>query len=154
MRSTFVLVAAALATSLAFAQSSPSVADLKNVQGNVLIGDASGISSATNGQKIPGNVSVTTTADASVDVVFNNGCTVSLKPSQRLDVNAGSSCEALIASVAPVAAPTAALGAPVAASAGAAGVSGTTLAVLGGVGLAGALYANCHRRASPSSICR
>lgn len=150
MRSTFVLVAAALASSLAFAQSSPSVAELKNVQSNVLIGDASGISSATSGQKVPGNVSITTTADARVDVVFNNGCTVSLKPSQRLEVKDGSSCEALIASVQTVAPSSAPLGAPIATG----GVSGTTLAVVGGVGLVAVLYANCHRRASPSSICR
>ncbi len=153
MRIALVLVSAALATSVIFAQSGPSVAELKNVQSNVLIGDANGITSAINGQKIPGNVSVTTTDGASVDVVFNNGCTVSLKPSQSLNVNAGSSCEALIASVQPVV-PSTALGASGAGGAGAAGLSGTTLALLGGAGLAGALYANCHRRASPSSICR
>ena len=152
MRSSFVLVAAALATSLAFAQSGPTVAELKNVVSNVLVGDSNGISSAVSGQKIPGNVSVTTTSAATVDIAFNNGCTVSLKPSQRLDVGAGSSCEALIAAVTTVAPSSAPIGATMVG--GAAGMSTTTLALLGAGGLAGALYANCHRRASPSSICR
>ena len=152
MRSTFVLATTLLAASLAFAQSSSTVAELKDVQGQVLVAEGDVTSSATDGLRVAKNVSITTTARAGVTVVFDNGCRVTLQESQRLVVDSGTPCAALIASV--TSAVPAALGA--AAGAGGAAVGGlsiTTLALAGGVGITALAYAECRRKASRSRWC-
>lgn len=152
MRSTFVLATTLLAASLAVAQTGSTVAELKDVQGQVLVAEGDVSSSATDGLRVAKNVSITTTARAGVTVVFDSGCRVTLKESQRLVVDPTMACEALIASVG--SAVPAALGAGVGAGGAAAGgLSVTTLAVAGGLGVGALIYANCRRKASPSGFC-
>lgn len=150
MRSTFVLATSLLAASLAFGQGN-TVAELKDVKGNVLVGNEAGAASATDGQKVATKSSITTGARAGVVVVFDNGCRVTLTENQNLVVNAESACEALIASVQPVPPPSAPLGAPVAAGAG--GLSGTTLAIVGGVAVGALIYDRCRNKPSKSGRC-
>ena len=153
MRSFFVLATSLFAASLAFSQGSPTVAELKDVQGQVLVAEGDVSSSATDGLRVAKNVSITTTARAGVTVVFDSGCRVTLKESQRLVVDPAMACDALIASVG--SAVPAALGAGVGAGGTAAGgLSVTTLAVAGGLGVGALIYANCRRKPSRSGYCR
>ena len=152
MRSTFVLATTLLAASLAFAQSGATVAELKDVQGQVLVGEGDVSSSATDGLRVAKNATITTTARAGVTVVFDNGCRVTLQESQRLVVDSGTPCAALIASV--TSAVPAALGAAAGGAAVAGGVSVTALALAGGVGVAALVYADCRRKPSRSGYCR
>lgn len=133
-----------IATTSAFAQGGPT-AELKNVQGNVLVSTAQGASAGATGQQIPDKSLVTTTSNGTVDVVTSRGCTVSLKPNERLEVDVNKSCDALAALI------TAAPGAVALGAGGVAGLSGTTLAVVG-VGVAGAaiLIARNNRNSSPN----
>ena len=156
MRSFFVLATTLFAASLAFAQGSPTVAELKDVQGQVLVAEGDVSSSATDGLRVAKNVSITTTARAGVTVVVDGGCRVTLKESQRLVVDPAVACEALIASV--TSAVPAALGAAAGVGAGGAAVAGgvsvTALALAGGVGVAALVYADCRRKPSRSGYCR
>ena len=152
MRSTFVLATTLFAASLAVAQTGSTVAELKDVQGQVLVAEGDVSSSATEGLRVAKNVSITTTARAGATVVFDSGCRVVLKESQRLVVDPAMACDALIASVG--SAVPAALGAGVAAGGAAAGgLSVTTLAVAGGIGVGALIYANCRRKPSRSGYC-
>ena len=135
-----------LAMTPAFAQPT---AQLKNVEGNVLVSTAQGASAGVNGLSVPDKSLVTTTSNGSVDVILPSGCSVSLKPNQRVEVDVTKTCEALLAMV--VMAPGAvALG--TAGSGGvAAGMSATTIAVgLGAVVGAGVLIARNNRNSSPN----
>ena len=76
------------------------VAELRDVQGNVLVSDPTGMASASNGQRVKNKVRVTTTMKAGVLVAFDCGCNVLLKDNQRLDIDLPSSCPALLAAVA------------------------------------------------------
>ncbi len=136
-----------MATTSAFAQSTAPTAELRNVEGNVLVSTAQGAVAGTNGQQVPDKSLVTTTSNGGVDVVTPRGCTITLKPNQRLEVDVNQSCDALAALV--TAAPgAAALGAGAGA---AAGLSGTTVAVLA-VGAVGAaiILARGNRNSSPN----
>lgn len=160
-RSVFRLIAAtalSVAASHAFAQSAcesadvagrPTVAELRDLQGNVLVSDAAGMASAGAGQRIKNKVRVTTTAKAGVTIAFDCGCSVSLKENQRLDVDLPATCPAVLAAVA-TAAPDVALGAvPVGASGAALGGFGGPIAV-GAVGVGGYLIYRHNRNVSPN----
>jgi hypothetical protein len=134
-----------LATTSALAQPT---AQLKNVEGNVLVSTAQGAVAGANGLTVPDKSLVTTTSNGSTDIVTPAGCTISLKPNQRVEVDVTKTCEALLALV--TAAPGA--GALGAAGAGgvAAGLSGTTIALgLGAAAGAGILIARHRRHSSP-----
>lgn len=163
-RSVFRLIAVtafSVAASHAFAQSAcesadvagrPTVAELRDLQGNVLVSDAAGMASAGAGQRIKNKVRVTTTAKAGVTIAFDCGCSVSLKENQRLDVDLPATCPAVLAAVA-TAAPDVALGAV---PAGTAGASGAALGGLGGqiaigaAGVGGYLIYRHNRNVSPN----
>ena len=132
-----------LATTSAFAQPT---AQLKNVDGNVLVSTAQGAVAGTNGLALPDKTLVTTTSNGSADIVTPAGCTISLKPNQRVEVDVTKTCEALAALV------TAAPGAVALGAGGAAaGLSGTTIAVaLAGVAGAAILIARNNRNSSPN----
>lgn len=133
-----------LATTSAFAQSAPT-AELKNVQGNVLVSTAQGASAGASGQQVPDKSLVTTTSNGTVDVVTPRGCTISLKPNERLEVDVNKSCDALAALV------TAAPGAAALGAGAAAGVSGTTVAVLSASAIGAAIIlARANRNSSPN----
>ena len=76
---------------------------LRDLVGNVLVSDKAGMGPATDKQRVGNNVRVMTTSRASVVVVTDCGCNVTLKPNERLDVVAGQSCAAALAAMSPVA---------------------------------------------------
>lgn len=123
------------------------VAELRDVQGNVLVSDAAGMTSGVDKQRIKNAVRVTTTARAAAVVAFDCGCEVRLKENERLDVELPKACPALLAAVQAV---------PVGVALGAVpavtgGISTTTGALIGttvGVG-AYLLYRN-NRNVSPN----
>ena len=134
-----------LATTSAFAQPT---AQLKNVQGNVLVSTAQGAVAGANGLAVPDKSWVTTTSNGSTDIVTPTGCTISLKPNQRVEVDVTKTCEALVALV--TAAPGAvALGAAGAAGA-AAGLTGSTIVLALGAVAAGAILITDRRNRNSS----
>ena len=152
MRSTFVLATTLLAASFAVAQTGSTVVELKDVPGQVVVSEGDVSSSATDGLRVAKNTTITTTARAGVTVVFDDGCRVTLQESQRLVVDSGRPCAALIASV--TSAVPAALGAAAGTGGTAAGgLSITTLALAGGAGLTALAYAECRRKPSRSRWC-
>jgi hypothetical protein len=122
------------------------VAVLKSLNGNVLVSDKTGISSAATGQRIANGVRVTTTAKASVTVAFDCGCEVQLSENQRLDVELPRACAALVAGVQPVAV-AAALGAPTVAPLT---VTPTGLLTVGAIGGGGYALLRRDRNVSPN----
>ena len=89
-----------LAITSVFAQSTSQLtAQLKNVDGNVLVSTAQGAVAGVNGLAVPDKSLVTTTNNGVVDIVLPSGCTVNLKPNQRVEVDVTQTCEALLALV-------------------------------------------------------
>ncbi len=125
------------------------VAQLRDLVGNVLVSDKAGMGSASDKQRVGNNVRVTTTSQASVVVAFDCGCNVTLKPNERLDVVAGQSCAAALAAVAPVAT-NVALGAGAAGAATTAGLSTPLIAGGVAVGVGGYLLYRDRRNVSPN----
>jgi hypothetical protein len=108
------------------------IAQLRDLKGNVLVSNATGMSAATDGQSIPNKVRVTTTAKSEVVIRFAEGCDVKLAENQRLDVDGCRPCAALLAAVQAVPVDVA-LGA-VAPAAGATGVTGSSLLTTAAIG--------------------
>lgn len=124
------------------------VAELREVQGNVLVSDAAGMSSGVDKQRLKNMVRVTTTSRASSVVVFDCGCEVRLKENERLDVQTPSTCAGLLAAVqtVPIGAPIGAVAAPAAG-----GISTTTGALVAtGVGVGAYLLYRNNRNVSPN----
>lgn len=125
------------------------VAQLRDLVGNVLVSDKAGMGSATDKQRVGNNVRVMTTSQASVVVAFDCGCNVTLKPNERLDVVAGQSCAAALAAVSPVAT-NVALGAGAAGAGTGAGLSVPVVAGGVAVGVGGYLVYRNNRNVSPN----
>ena len=121
------------------------IATLAEVQGNVLVSDAVGMSSAIDNQRIKNLVRVTTTSRASVLISFDCGCDVRLKENERLDVEGAKQCPALLAAVQAVP-----IGAPIGAVAAASGSSLPTALLLTGAGVGGYLIYRNNRNVSPN----
>jgi len=123
------------------------VAELREVQGNVLVSDAAGMTSGVDKQRLKNHVRITTTSRAATVVAFDCGCDVRLKENERLDVETPRTCEALLAAVQAVP-----IGAPIGAvPAAAGGVSATTGALIAtGVGVGAYLIYRNNRNVSPN----
>lgn len=126
--------------------SGDTIAELREVQGNVLVSDAQGMTTATDSQRVRNKVRVTTTSRAGVLVRFDCGCDVRLKENERLDINAPVACAALVAAVQPV---------PVGGALGAVATSGATISPTGalivtGVGVGAYLLYRNNRNVSPN----
>ncbi len=91
-------IAATAAATTAFA-----TAELRSVDGNVLVSTKDGFMVATDKLRVESGVTVSTTARGTVTVVFDAGCEIKLEPNQRLLVRSGTPCAALLASVEPIA---------------------------------------------------
>lgn len=124
------------------------IAELRDVQGNVLVSDSQGMSSGADNQRLKNRVRVTTTSRAGVSVAFDCGCVVRLKENERLDIDAPRACSALLAAVqgVPTAVP---IGGAVATS-GASPAVGTGTLVVGGVGVGAYLLYRNNRNVSPN----
>lgn len=121
------------------------IATLAEVQGNVLVSDALGMSSAVDNQRIKNSVRVTTTSRASVLISFDCGCDVRLKENERLDVEGAKQCPALLAAVQAVP-----IGAPIGAVAAASGSGVPTAVLLTSAGVAGYILYRNNRNVSPN----
>jgi hypothetical protein len=71
------------------------VAKLKDVKGGVLVSKTSGLAAGTEGMRLAVGTRVITTSDSHAQVVYDDGCHVSLEPNQRFQVERGRTCEAL-----------------------------------------------------------
>lgn len=155
------VTACAAAASICGAQAAPvacddpqmaareTIAELREIQGNILVSDALGMASGTDNQRLKNRTRITATSRAGATVVFDCGCVVRLKENERLDVVAPSACSALLAAVQAV--PTGAPIGAVASSGGAAGAgAGTGAIVAGGVGVGAYLLYRNNRNVSPN----
>jgi hypothetical protein len=123
------------------------VAELRELTGNVLVSDAAGVGTAAAGQRVANKVRVTTASKAGVVVAFDCGCSVTLAENQRFDIDIPRACSGLLAAVQPV--PTAvALGATAAPALAA--PSTATLLTVGAVGVGGYLIYRNNRNVSPN----
>ena len=123
------------------------IAELRDVLGNVLVSDAQGMASGTESQRLKNRVRVTTTSRAGVLVKFDCGCDVRLKENERLDAEAPRPCAALLAAV-----QTVPVGAPIGAvvTTGSAGISTTGALITTGVGVGAYLLYRNNRNVSPN----
>ena len=123
------------------------VAELQKVEGNVLVSDATGMTSGVEKQPLKNKMRVTTTSRASVTVSYPCGCDVKLKENERLDIAAPKSCAAILASVQSVPIDVA-IGAAAVPAAG--GLTGTNVLIGTGVGVGVYLLYRDNRNASPN----
>jgi len=129
-----VLLAAAFIAGPVFAQQqNPTVAKLKDAEGNVLVSRGDALVTASNEQRLAIGTRVVTTAGAKVTVSYDDGCDVRLKENERFTVTMGT-CAALLASVEALGPAAGAIGGGVA-GATAGGIGGTVTAL----GIAGAI---------------
>ena len=78
-------------------QADRAVAHLKQVTGNVLVSQESGLAAGNEALALIKGTRVITTANSEVIVVYDNGCEVKLKQNQRFEVVTDKPCSALIA---------------------------------------------------------
>ena len=91
-----IVAAAALCALGASAQQPPRVAQLKNVNGNVLVSGQAGLATGTEAQPLVNGTRIITTANSEVVIVFDNGCEVRMAENQRFDVDSGKPCALLL----------------------------------------------------------
>ena len=131
MRIHAVMLAASLIAPALFAEEPRlGVAQLKDLQGNVLVSRESGLGAGREALRLAAGTRVITTNRSSVTVVYDNGCEVKLKENERFEVETGKPCAALAAAPQSILATPA--GAVAAASAGGTTAFAATLPVLGG----------------------
>ena len=135
------LIAMALAP-CGFAQSSnDTIAQLKDVRGNVLVSRETGLASGNEATRLLKGSRVITTANSEVTVAYDNGCDVKLKPNQRFEVDDRACAELIARAESILSEPAGALAATGSAGAIAAGsaiaVSSATLPIAAAGGLAG-----------------
>lgn len=68
------------------------VAKLSQIQGNVMVNQGVSFSAAKAGMELKTGAKVVTTKDASVAIVYNNGCIKQVKPNSILSVGPASEC--------------------------------------------------------------
>jgi hypothetical protein len=150
-----VLAAAGLfAATQPFAQEPKSIAKLADLHGNVLVSTSSGLAAANPSTALSDGVRIITTNKAGATVIFDDGCRVTMKENQRLEVKMDKPCEIRLAGLQSLlpgpAAPIIATG-PVVAPAAAATISAGEVAGFGAfVGLAVLDSRRNSRSVSPS----
>ena len=143
-----ILVALLLSPPLYAQEPRTGVAQLKDVQGNVLVSRESGLGAGREGLRLSKGMRVITTNKSSVIVVYDDGCEVKLKANERFEIQTGKPCAALAALPESILATPA--GAAVAASAGSAAAFAAALPALGGA-LAGLEALRSMRESNPVS---
>lgn len=112
------------------------VARLRQVEGNVLVSQESGLASAEEALRLDDRSRVITTANAKAIVTYDDGCEVALEPNQRLEIRTDLKCPERVAQAESIFKEPAGM-ALAAAGTGLAG--GATAAALAGVGGAAVL---------------
>ena len=98
LRATLAAAVALCLVSQPFAQvGDGSIAKLRDVSGNVLVGKATGLASGDEALRLTPGTRVITTANSEVIVEYDNGCKVRMKENQRFEVEEGKPCALLIA---------------------------------------------------------
>ncbi len=100
LRSSLVIVVGAIAAwaaGPALAQDK-TVAQLTNVEGNVMVSQGDGMVAAVSGQRVASGTRVITLAGGKVVIDYDVGCDISLKENQRFTVRTGE-CAALLGEV-------------------------------------------------------
>ena len=134
------------------------VARLRQVEGNVLVSQESGLASADDALRLDERSRVITTANAKAIVVYDDGCEVTLEPNQRLEIRTDKPCkerlaqaESIFKEPAGIAVATAGGGIVGGATAAAlAGVGGGVLGVAGVTGIAALLSSRQDTAVSPN----
>lgn len=134
------------------------VAKLRQVEGNVLVSQESGLASADESLRLDDRSRVITTANAKAIVVYDDGCEVALEPNQRLEIRTDKPCKERLAQAetifkepAGIAIATAGGGIVGGATAAAlAGVGGGVLGVAGVTGIAALLSSRQDTAVSPN----
>ena len=124
------------------------VAQLKEVQGNVLVSRESGLGAGSEALRLGAGTRVITTNKSGVIVVYDDGCEVTLKANERFQVEDGKPCAALVAQPQSILATPE--GATAVASAGSAAAYAATLPALGGA-LAGLAAMRGRQESQPVS---
>jgi hypothetical protein len=83
------------------------VAQLRQLSGNVLVSHAAGMTTGAELLRVADGTRIITTANSEVVVVFDKGCGVRMQENQRLDVDTGKPCAALVPANLAVAVPAA-----------------------------------------------
>ena len=68
------------------------VARLRNVEGNVLVSQETGLASGNEAARVHEGARVITTAKARVTIVFDDGCEVTLEENQRIEIDSRRAC--------------------------------------------------------------
>ena len=97
LRTTLAAAVALCLVSQPFAQVDGSIAKLRDVSGNVLVGKATGLASGDEALRLTPGTRVITTANSEVIVEYDNGCKVRMKENQRFEVEEGKPCALLVA---------------------------------------------------------
>ena len=131
MKIPVLLLAALAASATPFAQEPRrGIAQLEDVQGNVLVSRESGLGAGRNALRLGEGTRVITTNKSGVTVIYDDGCEVKLKENERFAVEKGKPCAMLVAS--PQSILLTPEGAALASSAGAAAGFAAALPALGG----------------------
>lgn len=140
-------VLALLAVSQPQAQTQPqarpnddTIAQLRNVTGNVLVSNESGLATGDEALRLVPGTRVITTANSQVVVEYDNGCRVTLKENERFEVEKGRPCALLLAQPYGI----------VVAAAGATIIPGIIVGVFGAAALGSLIDARNTTTASPS----
>ena len=80
-------------------QEGKAVAQLSNVNGNVLVSGNQGLASGSEALRLPEGVRIITTTSGQVSIRFDDGCVVPVKPGQRFEVRTSMPCGARQTSV-------------------------------------------------------
>ncbi|HYC36832.1 MAG TPA: hypothetical protein VEC19_10445 [Usitatibacter sp.] len=124
-------VAAAAKNGDALVVDGKEVAQLRNVEGNVLLSQETGLASGDEAARVREGWRVITTAKSKAVVVFDDGCEVELKENQRLEIDTTRECKLRVTQAQSILLEPGGMAAA-AASAGATG--GAAAAILAGVG--------------------
>ena len=96
----------ALASTLAFGAAAQdkqeSVGVISGVKGAVTVSSAQAVKRAVNGMSVPDGASILVSSKGAATLSLNNGCTIALKGSEFVQVDASYKCEQIQAAVQPV----------------------------------------------------
>lgn len=96
----------ALASTLAFGAAAQSKQDsigvISGVKGAVTVSSAQAVKRAVNGMAVPDGASILVSSKGAATLSLNNGCTIALKGSEFVQVDASYKCEQIQAAVQPV----------------------------------------------------
>jgi hypothetical protein len=113
------------------------VARLRQVEGNVLVSQESGLASAEESLRLDDRSRVITTANAKAVVIYDDGCEVALEPNQRLEIRTDKVCAERLAQAETIFKEPAGMALAAAGTGVAGGVTAAALTGVAGAGIIG-----------------